>query len=232
MKPKFFVAAALLAAAPLATVNAQDFGDTVIVPEPVAEPVPEIADTGPAPQVPAEGGSYYEAMDYIAEPLGSTEDIVTEAEFADNYVNYLAPPESVETVALYPSTVPEFATAVELALEMKRLEQAAGECARLRRTLEERIGNNYGSYSVETQWVKKYQNCVMTRRSDIAKLAPSITNARQAAIETLGDEGATLEFEFLDKLAIRYSDIRRTHEEEVRLKSQFVAYYNSGVKGY
>ncbi|MGV6800420.1 MAG: hypothetical protein ACWA5L_00675 [bacterium] len=217
------------------TAIAQNIEDTVIedIPSNAAAPASALDIAAPLPaQVPSSGGSYYEPMQYETEELQHPDEIVTEESYAADYVYYLAPPETTDVQSLYPNGTPQFNSAVELALDLARVEKALALCPTLRQGIENEIGDLPGSYSVDIGWTTYYQNCVIQYGKDLKTLSPAITIARQNAIAGLGDEGATMEFEFLDKLAIKFSELKRRHTQEAQMKTKLFNYYRTGIKDY
>lgn len=224
MRISLLLPAFFLFVSPLAM--AQDWGSTVIEPDP--QPVQDTAqETAPPieeiPLAPVdEGVPLSEQM-----PV----DGMTEAEFAAQYVDYRYEPETTVIARQFTGDLTGM-SALDLGLALGRLEQGMQACTTLRQEMEARIGDRPGSYSVRPAWVKRYQNCIAASRADINAVGEAIRVQRAAAIERLGDEGATLEFEFLDKLSIRHAQIRMDNTNEARLQRDFVSYFNTGVKEY
>ena len=164
--------------------------------------------------------------------LEHPDNIMTEEQFAENYVSYAIPPDTKDAISDVTAAQLRFVSDIELARALPQIKHSFSICVALRNTIEERIGDRPGSYSVDKGWVGKYQNCLLQRKTDLDIIGNAIQSRYVSIIEGGGSEGATLLTHFIDKLSIKQSDLILLVNKELRLQKKFVVYYNTGAKDY
>lgn len=158
--------------------------------------------------------------------------IITEEAFAASYINYLAPPETMAAKQTFSAQSLRFASTTELAVLLAQLTDQTSNCTRAREQVEQRIGTRPGSYSVNTGWVRAYQNCLLQRKKELVLFEQALTKRYLSLIEGGGEEGATQLTGLVDRLSQKHSALKLQVRREIRLQKKFVAYYNSGQKDY
>ena len=148
------------------------------------------------------------------------------------YTNYMKEPETVEATPTVNASDLRLTQDIELGLSLSSIERALSDCVDQRKTLEIKIGDQPGSYSVNKVWVKKYQNCLLQRDADIDVFGAALSQRYEATISGAGAESISSLTPLLDRLKIKHSEISRKIDEEVRLQKQFVQYYNTGERSY
>ena len=164
--------------------------------------------------------------------LESTDAIVTEEDYAASYVNYMAPPETVDATPVFSISETRLASDTELALTLARIENAIDQCVNFREIIESRIGERPGSYSVNTEWVTAYQNCILQRKADLDLFKVVLERRYASIVVGSEEESVTRLTDLVDRLNIRHSHLSLKLRQEIRLQKKFVAYYNTGKKSY
>ncbi len=166
------------------------------------------------------------------EALEAVENMQTEEEFAETFINYQAPPNSTDVDSLFNQQMLDFPSEVDLVIHLNAIESEVAKCQQLRSEIESRIGDRPGSYNVNIGWVKSYQNCLVQRRNEMDRLLKSMNKLQTETLSNAGDEGATTAWDLIAKLNARFSEVRLALNSEFRTQASFVEYYNTGVKVY
>ena len=164
--------------------------------------------------------------------LEHPDDIVTEAQYAEDYINYMAPPDTENPAADTTREKLQVASDVEVAITLANIERSLKTCQELRETIENKIGDRPGSYSIDKGWVGKYQKCLLQRKTDLDLVGDKLQQRYVSIIEGGGEEGATQLTDFVDKMNTKQSQLILDTVKEIRLQKKLVQYYNTGQKDY
>ena len=200
----------------------------LILSQPVPlEPVDQVATKTEPAETAASTPSLYEEAE-----IEDTDDIVTEEDFAASYVNYMAPPDTIKAEPAFTATGTRTASDTELALALARIDSAIDQCIKFRQIIETKIGDRPGSYSVNTEWMTAYQNCILQRKSDLNRFETVLERRYASIVVGNEQESVTRLTDLVDRLNVRHSQLSRKLRLEIRLQKKFVAYYNTGQKNY
>lgn len=166
------------------------------------------------------------------ERLDSVDEIVTEEEAVLSKTNYKAPPESEKAEPVVEPSQLRYASEIDMNRALSAVEEGLGSCIDLRRQIESRIGDNFGSYSVNPGWLRAYNACILQRHKDIRTVGNAIEARRRDIIAGGADEGATTMTGMVDRLVARQSAIKLDISEEMDMVGPLFEYYNTGVRSY
>lgn len=164
--------------------------------------------------------------------LESVDEIVTEEEAVLSSVNYKAPPEDESAEPVVEFTQLRYASEIDMNRALSAVEEGLQACIDLRQQIETRIGSTFGSYSVNSGWLRAYNACVLQRHKDIRTVGNAIEARRRDIIAGGADEGATTMTGMVDRLVARQSAIKLAISEEMDMVGPLFAYYNTGVRSY
>ncbi|WP_306253212.1 hypothetical protein [Parvularcula sp. IMCC14364] len=167
-----------------------------------------------------------------SETLEHPDEIVTEEIHAQTYINYLSPPESTNYTSEIDISRMRLLSEIDLAAVLAELDRQVQGCTDLRVSMENEIGGGPGSWFVNPLWVKKYQNCVLQKRTDLRKFGNVLKLVLDSRVIEGGEQGATLRTELIDRLRARHSQSTQRIDQELKTQRQFVTYYNTGEKTY
>lgn len=166
------------------------------------------------------------------EELESVDEIVTEEEAVLTYVNYMAPPESVEATPILTPSELAYASEINLNRAVSALEEALASCIAMRHELEQRIGPKPGTWTINQEWLRAYNNCVLQRHREARSLETAINTRRAEIIANGEDEGATLLTGLIDRIVTRHSKAKVAIAEEMRMVPKLFSFYRTGKADY
>ena len=150
---------------------------------------------------------------------------------------YFAPPPTEAAEAAIDTDRLSDAGTVQLAIALGQVEDGLAACQELRRQMQALIGDDYGSYSVNPGWLRRYQACVVTRAQEARAVGQAIRARQTELISRIGaaeaedDEAAQDAMRAADlmaRLSARQSDVKIAVAREGRRQRAFVRYYNTG----
>ena len=150
---------------------------------------------------------------------------------------YFAPPPTEAAEAAIDVDRLSDAGTVQLAIALGQVEEGLSACQDLRRQMQVLIGDDYGSYSVNPGWLRRYQACVVARSQEVRAMGAAIRARQTALISRIGEaegedeetaQDAMRAADLMARLSARQSDVKIEVAREGRRQRAFVEYYNTG----
>ena len=149
---------------------------------------------------------------------------------------YFAKPDTEDADAAIDQTRLGDMGTVQLAIALGQVEDGLSACQTLRREMQSLIGDTYGSYSVNPGWLRRYQDCVLTRAEEVRAVGRAIRARQTDLIARIGEEeedeeaaaDAMRAADLMARLSARQSDVKLAISREGRMQRAFVRYYNTG----